>query len=320
MASFSQRIWIFLGLTVMALYTQAQNEIPTNEVSQKDREKFIKYWLEFDKYARSVIPSADFRIENRGPIIVEGDIATDREENLFRLGLRWDVFPLYQWPNNTVPYVISREYSPSEYLLIQNSTKSLEFLSCLKFEMWDGHKKDYLYIHSSKVRPGCWSYVGKRGGRQELSLRRPSKTSCYCLCNSGRILHEVLHALGFYHEHSRPDRDKYIKIVSSNVKKGKINNFAKKTFDRKVSEFSYDYDSIMHYSTLSFSKNKRKKMETIRPLQPGIKIGQRIMLSPIDCMKLNYQFNCFSREDRWSNEKIRLICGLMGHRLNNIEY
>eukprot|EP00096_Caligus_rogercresseyi_P007284 TRINITY_DN25100_c0_g1_i1.p1 TRINITY_DN25100_c0_g1~~TRINITY_DN25100_c0_g1_i1.p1 ORF type:complete len:320 (+),score=-0.73 TRINITY_DN25100_c0_g1_i1:158-1117(+) len=312
--------WIVFGIAVCNDEVQSQNEVVVNEISLKDRKKFIKYWMEFDRYARKIAPSADFRTSKRGPIIVEGDIATDREENLFRLGLRWDVFPLHQWPNNTIPYVISREYSTSEYLLIQNSIKSLEFLSCLKFEMWDGRKKDYLYIHSSKVRPGCWSYVGKRGGRQELSLRRPTKKSCYCLCNSGRILHEVLHALGFYHEHSRPDRDKYIKIVSSNVKKGKLNNFAKKTFDRRVAEFSYDYDSIMHYSTLSFSKDKRRKMATIRPLKPGIKIGQRIMLSPVDCMKLNHQFSCFSKDDRWRNEKIRLICGFMGHRLNNIKY
>ncbi|XP_040563948.1 zinc metalloproteinase nas-12 isoform X2 [Lepeophtheirus salmonis] len=242
---------------------------------------------------------------------------TSQKENLFRLGLRWDVFPLTQWKNNTVPYVISLEYTTKEYNLIQNSLKSIEFLSCLKFELWDGRKKDYLYIHPSKIKPGCWSFVGKQGGRQDLSLRRPTKKSCYCLCNSGRILHEVLHALGFYHEHSRPDRDKFIEIVSSNVQKGKLQNFSKKTFDKTVTEFTYDYNSIMHYGSLSFSKDKIRRKKTIRPLKPGIKIGQRTMLSPIDCMKLNYQFSCFSREDRWKNEKIRLICGFMGHRLNH---
>ena len=42
----------------------------------------------------------------------------------------------------------------------------------------------------------------------------------HCLCNVGRILHEMMHALGFYHEHTRPDRDRYIKIEEENVKKG----------------------------------------------------------------------------------------------------
>ncbi len=78
----------------------------------------------------------------------------------------------------------------------------------------------------------CWSYIGRRGGRQDLSLRPPDSTSCHCLCDVGRALHEMMHALGFYHEHSRPDRDKFIQIVKKNVKKGKLRYFC---FNLKLS-------------------------------------------------------------------------------------
>lgn len=36
------------------------------------------------------------------------------------------------------------------------------------------------------------------------------------------IWHEMMHALGFEHEHQRPDRDAYIRVQYSNVVPGQI--------------------------------------------------------------------------------------------------
>ena len=55
--------------------------------------------------------------------------------------------------------------------------------------------------------------VGKVGGKQRLSLGNG------CVY-SGTIIHEFLHAVGFYHEQSRPDRDQYVRINLQNVRGG----------------------------------------------------------------------------------------------------
>ena len=56
------------------------------------------------------------------------------------------------------------------------------------------------YVAITSDDAGCYAYAGRQGGRQVLNLQRGG-----CL-RSGTIEHEMLHALGVWHEHSRPDR------------------------------------------------------------------------------------------------------------------
>ncbi|XP_047101530.1 zinc metalloproteinase nas-13-like [Schistocerca piceifrons] len=106
----------------------------------------------------------------------------------------------------------------------------------------------------------------------------------------GCIHHEIMHAIGFGHEHNAPSRDKYIRINWSNVKDGQKEYFTKlKPEDVTDYGVEYDYYSIMHASRKAFSKNNRSTIETIDEFAV---IGQRQKLSKADIVKVNRHYKC----------------------------
>ena len=63
-----------------------------------------------------------------------------------------------------------------------------------------------------------------------------------------------MHALGFLHEHQRPDRDEHVQVNFHNVKDGRKDDLMK---FKSIAPGNQEYDpySLMHYGTEAFSKN-----------------------------------------------------------------
>ena len=82
----------------------------------------------------------------------------------------------------------------------------------MKFRPYNKGDADYITIQGKEA--GCWSFVGRRGGGQVVNFQNPG-----CV-HHGIVIHELLHALGFYHQQSSHERDEYVKINWGNIKLG----------------------------------------------------------------------------------------------------
>ncbi|XP_074649292.1 bone morphogenetic protein 1-like [Tubulanus polymorphus] len=185
------------------------------------------------------------------------------------------------WPNATIPYIINSNITDRIRSNIHYAISHWENLTCIRFVERTAEKD---FIEFTPGACGCCSFVGRRGnGVQFVNL------SPHCAI-VGVVIHEIGHVVGFWHEHSRPDRDKYIRILLENVNPKKRDNFEQKR-KSEIDSFGqpYDYASIMHYKDTTFSLNGKKTLEAWKS---DVVIGQRIGLSKGDVIQSNLLYDC----------------------------
>ncbi|OQV15003.1 putative High choriolytic enzyme 1 [Hypsibius exemplaris] len=120
-----------------------------------------------------------------------------------------------KWPDAKIYYTIANNFSEGEKTIIQGAISHIEQRSCVRFQRRT-NQHDHILIVDGGRSAGCSSSIGRIGGQQQLKLSRSS--GCVHL---GVIIHEFLHALGFYHEQSRSDRDDYLIINWENIRPSK---------------------------------------------------------------------------------------------------
>lgn len=178
-----------------------------------------------------------------------------------------------KWPNGVVPYTISSSIPAHDVTSIKEGMRWIENVSKVRF-VERTNQTGYVRIIRDN---GCYSQVGYTGGAQNLSIGRGCGTP-------GIAAHEFLHALGFWHEQSRADRDQYVNIHWNNIEQGKEHNFQKKGAVT-TSVGPYDVRSIMHYSSGAFG-NGRVTISSKDPSVPNSQLGQRQRLTEHDIAAL----------------------------------
>jgi len=148
------------------------------------------------------------------------------------------------------------------------------------------------------------SAVGRQGGMQTINIVSWTGTESTWI-----IAHELLHALGLVHEHSRPDSKLYVDVENfcRNVQGGCMGKLYLDNFPvprGAVAYGYYDFDSVMHYAQCSFSINPNCPTRSMAFPDGGITIqvnepyrtqwqgaiGQRTHLSDLDRLTVSFLY------------------------------
>ncbi|XP_046656133.1 hatching enzyme 1.2-like [Daphnia pulicaria] len=147
-------------------------------------------------------------------------------------------------------------------------------ISCIRF-VPRTIQSDYIKINKfdttdlSCSSTGLGFYKGLEAHHITLS------TSCYQY-KPGTVIHELMHRIGFAHEHNRPDRDTYVNILWDKIIEKDRRQYAITQGSSLI--YRYDYGSVMHYP---LGIKMTTKLNT-----NGAVIGQRDGLSKNDVIKL----------------------------------
>ncbi|XP_078733637.1 uncharacterized protein LOC144948080 [Lampetra fluviatilis] len=202
-------------------------------------------------------------------VLRTGDIAGDPLEKI----VEW---PKHRDGNVYIPYNISIAFSARDKKVIEQAFQEYHSKTCIRFTPRKLEEEHYINF---QALDGNWSFLGQKGGAQSVSLE-PDKVT------KGTVLHELMHALGFQHEHCRSDRDKYITVQEDNIKEDEQRQF--RLLETSDFELPYDYMSITHYDRCAFSVDGRSP--TIIPKSETVTIGQRDCLSTLDVIKIQKMY------------------------------
>ena len=195
---------------------------------------------------------------------VTGDLDGQSEANrllVAGLGLKLLDRSAYAWPDGIIPYTIDEELKDIEKTILQaikewNDKTNVTFVHYELEENWlrnhFGYNAKIWRIHFVASKDNCSSsYVGLR----KISLAGKVRAQPVWLSKNSRrdtVLHELGHTIGLWHEHNRPDRDQFIKIMEKNIQKDHLDQFA---IDSESQIGDYDFLSIMHYSQSIFAND-----------------------------------------------------------------
>jgi len=157
------------------------------------------------------------------------------------------------WTDGLVYYTFDATVTPANQQAMLEAMAEISAVSDIQF-FERAAEPNYITILDFDGGYNFSSGVGMTGGEQTIGIQAWNRKWV--------MVHELLHALGMWHEQSRVDRDNFVRINWDNIGDGFASQFA--IVPGAISNGPYDLDSIMHYDQFAFSTGSR----TITVLPP----------------------------------------------------
>ncbi|KAI8442051.1 hypothetical protein MSG28_005691 [Choristoneura fumiferana] len=160
---------------------------------------------------------------NFAPAFLEGPLAEPLEEPKIdgNAPIPWHK----HWKHGIIPFFIdSKTYDSTLAEQITDAFDHFERRTCIRLERLRERPTD-----KESLQKVEWLYITNPSGTRQCVHSNAYKPNIgvqmvvfgYDCMSLGEILHEVMHILGFSHEHVREDRDHYISVMWDNIKPGK---------------------------------------------------------------------------------------------------
>jgi len=213
-----------------------------------------------------------------GTMIIEGDIIVPIGFN--QIDMPWaDNF----WPNGVVDYEFDGNVTADNRVRMRNA---MALWSAVAQVTWVEHGGTFgcglfycVHIQNSNENN---SAVGRQFFRQTINIFNWTLPFI--------IAHELAHALGFWHEQSRTDRDTFVRIEWAHIQPGEEHNFDIASGSGRYGP--YDFDSVMHYGQFDFSRDGQRTITVLPPNESWqSRIGQRDHLSRWDQLIMSFVYS-----------------------------
>jgi hypothetical protein len=177
-----------------------------------------------------------------GFVLMEGDIQIRLDQYLWLMagGVGDATFGGTGWTGGVVPFEFDANVTAAHQTVMLGCMGQISARAAVTFRARVGGDLFWLHIQEST------------GNNSAVGMVAPGQTVNIASWGTPiTIIHELYHALGFWHEQSRPDRDAYVIINNGNIQSGQSSQFLLNPVAGTYGP--YDFDSFMHYDKCAFS-------------------------------------------------------------------